>query len=842
MQRTGFATVVLLAAAAAACSGVYTKKYTAFDTRFPDNDNAQVAAVVERLKTSTGNEASYFDNAMGKPIMIGVKAGSPQGLIAYLVDDGKILWDRPYQINSKPVIIDNLIVFKSGNEVQAVDLQTGNAKWTQGTKGMDYYGASGDEGKVFLSFGLGGEAAVGSGRRGSIVGLNAGSGLKLWEHEMENVRMGEASAVGDLVFVPWDRQNISILDAGSGVEICRVRTKDDVISFIVSRPEGVYYGSKGLYRFDGRAWTGKKTETTYYEVPLKGIPGNPELLTDKLVPVSGLTTARDKIRFFWRPLLGQDPNRIEFVDGSIYLLYYRFLYAFDAATGKLKWVYRNKMDVEDVHVAPTGVYLVDKQGEIVFLETTQGKEMQRISTGVNLLTGVLDTGRYHPTFTPPNGEPEPLRAGLMNLVLDNDNRLVPIRKFTLGFLADIPDPEVTKDLLDVYIQKGIPKDMKDVAREMLLTRESGAAYLVDSMKFHYDYLDEQIPPPMGVVAQALVRMKAKEGVPGLIQHLLDHETPPEDMREIALALLELGDESIVPTVKDFLVLYHADTAFKDHLDTLVILVRVIHTLGSEEDRKFLRTVQSEKGTLPALSAQIDKVFKDHEEALLKAKLDEEKKQLEEAEALGDSDGDGIVNKDDKCPLVAGPAENGGCPLTGPKVPVPMTLTQGQISEALAKHASEFAPCIQEYVAKNPDTAQIRLKFIITNKGKAEKLMTLPSDAKLSSCLLTKIIKSLKQNAQYVILIKKPKKETEEDWPPVPTPTEEGLIFEAAPEELPPEELPPEEGQPDQPPPSWLPQPPKKDKPEEKPPEEKPPKEKPPKEDYPDKLYPDELPE
>jgi len=586
-------------------------------------------------------------------------------------------------------------------------------------------------------------------------------------------------------------------------------------------------------------------------VPLKGIPGAPELLTDKLVPQTGLSTARDKIRFFWSPVLGPDETQISFVDGSLYLLYYRFLYSFDAATGKLKWVFRNKMDIEDLQVVPGGLYLIDKKGQIAFIEASRGDEVSRVETGANLITGILDVGRFKPSFTPPAGEPEPLRLGLINLILDNDNRLVPIRKYTLTFLAVIPDPEVTKDLLDVYIQKGIPKEMKEVAREMLLGRESGAAYLVDSMKYHYDYLDEMIPPPMGVVAQALVKMQAKEGVPGLLQHLLDHETPPADMREIANALLELGDVSILPTVEDFLIRYHADTAFKDELDTLVTLVKVVHKFGTEEDRGFLRKVEKDPTTLAALSGQIDKVFKDYEQAIIDAKLAAEKAKLAEAKAMEDPDGDGIPNKDDECPMDKGPVEEKGCPAKGPVVHIPQMLTQKQISVTLSKHAAEFGPCIQEYVAKNPETAQIRLKFIITNKGKAEKLMTLPSDPKLSSCLLTKIvkvefppIKSLKQNAQYVIMIKKPEGAEEEDWPPTPTPggeTPPGPGVKPPPDTLPPEDLPPEDKPPEDKPPTWLPKPDDKP-PEDKPPEDKPPEDKPPGDDYPDQLYPDELPE
>jgi hypothetical protein len=755
-------------------------------------------------------------------MMLGVKMGQPQSLFVYTLDDGQVLWEKSHKINSKPVIADDLVIFRSGHEIVALHVASGARAWSYPTEAMDFYGVSGASGRVFLTFGLGGETAVGSMRRGVIVGVAAGSGLKLWEHEMENVRMGESAAVGDLVFVPWDKQNVSVLDAASGIETCRIRSKDDVIDFVVSRPEGVFYGARGLYRFDSRSWMGTKEATTHYDVPIEGVPGRPELSTDKLVPRAGLTTARDKIRYFWAPATSQDPTSIELTNSMIYLLYYRFLYAFDQHSGELKWVYRNKMDVEHVQVVPGALYLVDKRGSIVMLETEQGRVVNTIETGQNLITGVLDVGRHVVAFTPPETPPGPLRQDLINLILDNDNRLVPIRKYTLRFLTAIPDPEVTKDLLDVYITKGIPQEMKDVAREMLLTRTSGAAYLVDSMKYHYNYLDETIPPPMGVVAQALVKMDAREGVPGLLQHLMDHETSTEDLREIAFALKQLGDASIIPTLKEFLIRYHADSAFAEQLDTLVILVSTIHDLGDQADRDFLTEMMNDPLTLASLAQRIDGVFKDHEKALMAEKAAVEKAAAEKAAAEK-----AAKQKPDEP--------------EAPSKPIPMMLTQKQISETLSGHAAEFAPCIQDYVAKHPNISQIRMKFIITKEGKAEKLMTLPSDPVLSSCLLTKIvkvefppIKSLKQNAQYVIAIKKSAEEEEPEWPPVPAP-----VQPPPPPETPPAP-PPGEEQPDQPPPTWLPQPEEPPPGEEEKPEEPPPDE----EDYPDELpeYPDELPE
>jgi hypothetical protein len=375
------------------------------------------------------------------------------------------------------------------------------------------------------------------------------------------------------------------------------------------------------------------------------------------------------------------------------------------------------------------------------------------------------------------------------------------------------------------MDKFVPAELKTITRQKLIERESGAAYMIEAMQYHFDYLNEVSPPPMGVVAQALVKMKAKEGVVPLVQHLMDHETSLDDLREIAAAVLVLGDESVVPTVSEYLVRYHADSAFKANLDTLYLLAEAVLAFGGVQGRELLEKLQADPNTVPALAQHIKDAFGAAAQKELDAKLAAENQGKPAVEASPDA----IV-------------EEGK---------VYQTLTQKQVMAVLDPHRAELLPCIQEYLAAaaNP-VYQIRMKFILNNKGKIENFMTLPSDPKLSSCLMGELlkikwpkIKELKQALQYVLSVEKPKPQ-QPDWPPLPVAPQPQPQPQPVPQPQPkpdewlpvpkPQPLP----QPAQPQPQPLPQPgEKKPKPDEKKPDEKKPDEKKPDEKKPDEKQP-----
>jgi OmpA-OmpF porin, OOP family len=77
-----------------------------------------------------------------------------------------------------------------------------------------------------------------------------------------------------------------------------------------------------------------------------------------------------------------------------------------------------------------------------------------------------------------------------------------------------------------------------------------------------------------------------------------------------------------------------------------------------------------------------------EAAAAKAKAEADARAAAEAAAKKDSDGDGVLDRDDKCPAVAGPASNAGCPVPeAPKPTAPAPVTE-EIKKEIA-YATEL---------------------------------------------------------------------------------------------------------------------------------------------------------
>jgi OmpA-OmpF porin, OOP family len=87
---------------------------------------------------------------------------------------------------------------------------------------------------------------------------------------------------------------------------------------------------------------------------------------------------------------------------------------------------------------------------------------------------------------------------------------------------------------------------------------------------------------------------------------------------------------------------------------------------------------------------------DADAAAMKAKAEAEARAAAAAAAAAankDSDGDGVIDRDDKCPTVAGPASNGGCPVpTAPKVEAPKPAAP--VTEEIKKEIAYATELVQ----------------------------------------------------------------------------------------------------------------------------------------------------
>ncbi len=645
---------------------------------------------------------------------------NPRSIVAWDLKNGRKMWMVAPPIRSEVVLGGDLAVFHSSDDVIALDLKSGKKAWNYKIEeGWEYHGTDVSEDVAAISIGVG-RGGAGSYSTGRLLALNAENGATLWEHRSGGGLIGKPLVVGGLVLAPWDRQKIVLIDVDEGEEVCRLLATDYTINYVDADENGVYYSSLAtgadlsmIFRFDENSATGTREGSTMFVPDIKPVPGDPSFNRDAYAKAVAGRSAREKIRFHWKPAASV-PNLIRMMDNQFYLHYWRYIIAFDASTSKVRWVHRSSKDIESISVVSGGVIGAESDGRLFLLSAGSGAEVWSQKTEYKILAAVFDADGFKPS-TSPGTSANPL-VGLKEMIWDKDNRMLPIRSYAAFLMAEFPVPEVTRILLAVYSDPSTPKGLRDSVVRALEKRTVGAEYLVDSLKMHYDYLKQTHAPPMNIVAPSLVNMKEHSATPDLLTRLTDHETPVEHLSDISTAIRELGNSSVVDTLKDFFTVYHADSSFLGYEDALGITAECILKFGDKENaERFVISMRDDPQTLPELKMLLRKLInpiaadKAEQEAKAKAEQEAETKAEQEAKAKADKE---------------------------KKVMVPNAISRDQINKTISSHQKELRPCVQDALRQAPTLQSIRLRFVITGEsGKASKLRILPNNIKgLDKCL------------------------------------------------------------------------------------------------------------
>lgn len=715
--------VVLAAGAIAGCGAQYR---SAFSYHFADNEAGDLAEVLERLP-----EASHDDrpvNSLGQPIAVATTHsddGSGRRIVAFRVDSGQELWSAALDAATRPEILGDVVLSTTREAIVAYDLSSGRELWRTRLPDLAYVGAARDGGHIYWAATVG---ALGGARRvGHVVGVDARSGGELWRHEVEGV-FGRPAAAGGMVFVPWERQNIAVLDGESGVERARLRSTDDVVSWAFDHPTGVYYGGRGIYRLTHHSASGTRAESTHIRPSLGELPRQPESIwPDGFLPQPGTRSARGRIRVYFNPAPAADDRSIHIEGETYYFAYYRYVFAFDLEGG-LRWARILEQDVINAEAMPHGLLTVGEQGHMRLLDRDTGGDRWSHDLAMQIASVELDAAG----FDPAGGSPEarPLRQALNELVLDPDNRLVAARAYAVAQLARIEDAEITRDLLDLYQQRSMPGALKEALREALRTRRSGAQYLMDALARRYDYLEDTQAPPLEAIVPALLEMQHEEAVPRLVNHMMDHETPAEVLPLVVEAVVRLGRAEAVPALRGFLVLYHADSTFHGPVAdappaeeggepvraapearAMALAAAGIFEHGGPEGRALLASLSGDAArTHQPVAEHIQGLYVAEREAAERAERDEA---LAAQRALAEQQ-------------------------RQVEAALPLRLSQEQISQTFAENADAMRECIAGELERNPRLMQIRLVFILSDAGQASELTVAPNGPELTQCLQERV--------------------------------------------------------------------------------------------------------
>jgi outer membrane protein assembly factor BamB len=587
---------VLTALLLGACGGS-----GAFGLTADDNNPAKLQAA---LQAQDAPPAGRPLNATGKPLAFLVASGKPQSIIAYDLAAKQPLWKVEAAVGSRIVVGGDFIAHKgAGSELVARNLTTGAEQWRQPLAG-EFLGAAADRQRVFYTVKSGGSTWT-------LVALDGATGAELWRRDADG-RLGAPAARGGLVFSPFLRQWLGIIDAGTGRQLTRVRGLEEEIAFIRTTGDGVYFGSRsGVFLLDQRAASGKPSESTYGQATLPEEFVRQHYYWDAYDPIQAGYSAYDRNRILWRASAGD--GGFGFRDQNVVVHTYRFFFAFDATSGQLEWAYSHpRQDLVASAHAGDVIGFVSTRGAIGALDPATGKRVYAATAevGARLVGATFDAEGWAPAEEVAEEVSGTVEA-LASIARDRDARFNDVKRFAVTALATLPGGEVTRDLIGLIQSERTPQKLHEKTVEVLIARRdpSGLPHLVEALSVDYDFIEGTRPRAVGVMAQAIAALDpaaldgaARErAVEALLTHLHTPETPASDLAHVIRALGVVGQGAELGPLSTFLLAYRADPAFASQTDALAAAVDVLLGQGGAAERELVAFLAADGRTQPSVA-------------------------------------------------------------------------------------------------------------------------------------------------------------------------------------------------------------------------------------------------
>ena len=535
--------------------------------------------------------------------------GGPR-LAAYDLAASKILWTQPTDVTTRVEAGSNVIVHGSKGTgptgtVVGRDLETGNILWQRPMQPKErLFGYVVDGDAVFLVV----QSSAAAGRpTGALFSLDARTGVERWHHELPSGRVAGPAARGGLVAVPLDSQYVLLFDGQSGLELGQVLSTEEAANFVRALPEGLFYGSRGLFLLGRSTAHGTRRSAGYLSARLPDFV-RPVYWYDLYRPEQAEYSAIDRNRILWRVTV--DGDRPQFRDGLAFVHDYRFFFAFDAGSGALRWAY-SIPNSDAVASADTGhaIMFVTADGEIGGLDPVTGARLYEAHLPGEIVRGAtFDAEGFAPVGAAAASKPPDLLTALTTIIADPDQRFPVLKLFAIEELGRQPGREVTAKLIDILHKEGLAPLAYQKAGEMLVARRDAGSLdlMTAALRAHADYAEKRPAPPVEILARAVGALGpiGRALAPDLADELRLPETSPAAAAEIARALVALGAQETLPALRDFLSLYRADSSYERDPTALVAAAEALLKLGGPSDRVLLLYLAEEPHTATGLRTHL----------------------------------------------------------------------------------------------------------------------------------------------------------------------------------------------------------------------------------------------
>jgi outer membrane protein assembly factor BamB len=538
-------------------------------------------------------------------------------LASFDLHTSRVVWVQPADVTNRVATGTSILVHGAKGAATAPngtivgrDLATGALLWQRPvTSSQDLFGYAVDGDLVYLVMRV---TVPGAKPAGQLTALDGRTGAVKWERPLPSSRIAAPAARGGLVAVPAESQYVLLFDGVTGMPLGQVLSTEEAATFVRALPEGLFYGSRGIFLMGRDTARGSRRSPAYLTAKLPAFV-RPTYDYDFYRPEQTEYSAIDRNRVLWR--IDVDGGRTQFRDGLAFVHDYRFFFAFDAGSGALRWAYSSPADA--IASADTGnaILYATVDGEIDALDPRTGTRVYQASLSGEVVRGATFDADW---FAPKPGDasaapPSPdTTATLAGIIADPDQRFPALKLFAVEELGRQPGRTVTTKLIGLLTDEKTAPLAHQKAAEMLIgRRDAGAVDLYrNALRAHADFCDRRPAPPVEELARAIGALGplARSLAPDLEAHLALPETTPAAAAEIARALVAIGAGESTGALRDFLTMYRSDPVYERDPTALIAASEALLRLGGTGDRELLLFVAEEPHTAPGLRAHLQRAM------------------------------------------------------------------------------------------------------------------------------------------------------------------------------------------------------------------------------------------
>jgi outer membrane protein assembly factor BamB len=285
--------------------------------------------------------------------------------------------------------------------------------------------------------------------------------------------------------------------------------------------------------------------------------------------------------------------------------YYRIALGLDAKTGAIAWARKNAADFLAGSALDGAVALCDSDGQITVLSSSSGAVLATKSLGRKIASCAVEAdGLTTPAGTDDRSQ-KSLADQLAEVVGTPDNEMAAMQRMLLRELAKLDDPKATKHLVDLATDGRTPEALLPEVEKALASRRTGAEYMLESLRRHYDFMKDVLrPPPVGPLADALGAMKETRAAPALVSHLFDPADTTDAVRRSAAALAEVATKAEVPELRNFFGLYRTTAEDENLAQAVVSVARALVRAGGPEEKALVTKGAEDPLTVAVVRMQL----------------------------------------------------------------------------------------------------------------------------------------------------------------------------------------------------------------------------------------------